>query len=563
MLIMAEVGFVRHPALQTHSELTPGYDVTYLLSQLSRNYQQSKADQILRLLKDQDKVTNYNPSDKELVEEYNEIREETVTCDGDTLTDSSSEESEVDVKERDSQPERQGEMNSRDMNEQAGMRGYSGSRSRTSLGFRVSNVNAYNRGSNFDTRDLSLRPKSSYVRRNQNKQVAEIETLSANNESDAFNVPPTQRFVKSARPKSRLGRASVQRSEKNTAVIETEVTVHENVPLTKETLNNNAVNAYIRHASARQARLERESKRAKQFWDSNAAVISEQTAADMSLDSSSNSMDTTDENHVNSVHSLRANAKLVNNLRSPQASSFDNNIASRNSPIQTEPQQPSVLQIPKSLHDNPIKLEITINNEYANIENVQQLVRTGTAKSNRTLQSERSDSAHLQMSKNNYNVVRPQNIESASSRYIDRPCPSSRHRRLQRRCVQQSQHLNTAGVRSMSASVLVARQKTDKNLCKKKNENRPYSETTKVNSNKSILSVTESPAQGPQTVVTSSGRVTQAGHIHTGGFRGYDPASRLKLSVQSRDISKDRTLPQSMHQNNILISGRKAFTLMK
>lgn len=559
---MAEVGFDRRPTVLSHSELTSGHNVTHLLSHINQNYKQSKADQILRLLREQDKITNHIPNDTELIEEYNQIREETVICDSDTLTDSSSD-SEVDLKERDSKPEALAERFP-DRKEKAENHGHNGSRSRTSLGFRNLNVDAVTMGSNFDTRVLSLRPKSSYVRRNQYKYKqynVETETNDANNVDDAYNELLTQRFVKSARPKSRLGRASVPMLDRKAALMETDVTVGENVLHTENTVKKNAVNVYNRFACTRPARWE--CQRSNEFCDSNSPSRSEQTADNMSLDSSSDSMDIRDEMFVNSVQ-IHANARRDYNSKISHASSFENNVP-RNSPNQLNPQQSSVLQNQRRLHNSPIRSESTINSEYSKTDNVQEHVRSGTATGNGNMHSERSDSAHMRLLRNNYNVARPRNPESVSSRSIERPdmCSSSGHRCLQRRFMQQSQHLNTAIVRPTSESVTLARQKTEKILFNKHNEYRPYSEKVIVNSNKNILSVTENPAQGPQTLVTSKGGVTQASHVQASGFRSYDATRRLKLSVQARDVPEEMTLPQQMHQSNILIGGRKPLTLMK
>lgn len=189
-------------------------------------------------------------------------------------------------------------------------------------------------------------------------------------------------------------------------------------------------------------------------------------------------------------------------------------------------------------------------------------VRSDTVVSTATLRSERPEKSQVHLKHSSSNAGshgRPRNPEPVSSRPIERPDirPSTRSRRLQRRFMPQSQP-HTSNVRPTSESVILARQKTEKNLIKQKSDNRPQSEKIPMNSNK-MLSVAENPTQGPQTYITSKAGVTQASHVQA-GFRGYDPGSRMKSSMQTRNIPGDLTLPRQGHG----VASRKGpVTLMK
>lgn len=452
------------------------------------------------------------------------------------------------------------------MNEVTEIPGCGGSRSRTSLGFHDLNVDACDRGSDFDTRDLSLRPKSSYARRHQFKKKNETETDSASNGNDTL-----YQSDRPARPKSRLGRTSVPRSERKISLMETEVIVDIDIPhgeVTVDTvgphrdaaMKNSVNNVYDRFASTRQAK--RESKRSKQFCDSNTDVFSKQTAEIITVDSNSNSMDTRAEIHINDVQILPSNADLINNLRSTHASTFESTIVPRNSPIQIRHQQPLVQHSQRRLNNSPVRQESFNSKQQSVTDHVQQPMRSDTSTNNDSMHAEKAGNAQIHLQRNNSNVGRPKNPEPICSRPLERPDvrPSTRSRRLQKRYVQQSQHFNAVSVRPTSESVILARQRTEKNLIKKQTENRPHSEKILVTSN--MISVSENPTQGPQTLVTSKGGVTPASHVQASGFRGYDPSSRLKPSAQSRYAPGDTTLPRQGLQNN-MISSRKPLTLMK
>ncbi|XP_045170200.1 uncharacterized protein LOC123532707 isoform X2 [Mercenaria mercenaria] len=581
---MAELGLERHHAV-SHSELTSGHDVTQLLSQINQNFKQSKADQILRLLRDQDKLTDNTTEsvadDTELLREYDQIKEEKVICDSDTLTDSSSDSGDslntVNIQDTEVINSRHNAIqnftnmqeNKTDENEGREIRGFRRHRARTSFGFHNDmndGINDENVTSNFDTRDLSIRPKSSYVRRHQFKKRDETDRGDVQGDNGVVEPQP-QRPSKSARPKSRLGRASVPKSERKIVMMEADVaTEPENIPPTKEELTRGGANnlMYDRFASTRQPK--RESKRAKAFCDSN-FIPQQQTVETNSVDSSAISMDTRED--VTEVLTIAPNSN-VNNTRGSHMSSFTNNQVPRNSPVQTHVQH--VQKRPSNSHTRQEQSHNNSHYQTVTVPGEPHLMRTDTMTSNGTgtVRSERPDNisptSQIPLKRNNSNLAyaRPKNPEPVTSRPIERPDirPSTRTRRLHRRYMAPTQS-HMSQVRPTSESVILARQKTEKNLMKKQAENRPHSEKIIVNSQNKNIDLNLNPTQGPQTYVTSKSGVAQASHVQEGGFRGYDPSSRLKSSAQARDFPSDLTLPRR-GQNNVVMGGRQPLAaLMK
>jgi len=576
---MAELELERSPAVVPHTELTAGRDVTHLLSHINQNFRQSKADQIFRLLRDQDKIQKKveNVDDEQLLKEYDLIVEETVVNDSDTLTESSSI-SEIDcdiVADTGGGGVGDG-MNghSEETARVASSRGYRGSRSRTSMGFHADgrptvNENAFT--SQIDTRDITVRPKSSYVRRSAVRRHIEAEASGQTPGPEEDSAPP-QRPSKSARPKSRLGRASLQRERKIVMIEADSVVDAPPAPVQEAAVN---VNTYDRFASVRQPK--RESKRgAKTFCDSG--FQREPTVDNMSVDSSNNSVEMKEEvtevqplvqppfsNDVNVVSSPLAREPTVQRISSFNTGAMPRGSpapAVRNTPVQQTPTHPhkrahvSSRVDPHYHHMQPhvdqsyVRSETMVSSHgMRGYERYERQERT--ERGERHERNERIDKTSLPQKQSNSNSVyhsRPKMSEPPSARVLDRDMrPSTRSRRLQRRYMPQTQH-HPPNVRPTSESVILARQKTEKSLLKQKTENRPHSEKIVVNSNK-MLSVSENPTQGPQTYLTSKSGVTQASHVQTGGFRGYDPSRNPKPNVQSRDIPSDLTLPRQRAMN--------------
>ncbi|KAL4237658.1 hypothetical protein ACF0H5_002372 [Mactra antiquata] len=600
--IMAELSIERQQAV-SHSELTGGHEVEHLLSQINQNIRQSKADQILRLLQDHDqindKVETIEDSSNDLLEEYDLIREEKVICDSDTLTDSSSETDKSDttvnnIEATETITNRQGysqdipnnqsaiNMNNSRMNVKSGresLRGYRRHRARTSVGFHndmdTEEADPFTRDTNFDTRDLSIRPKSSYVRRNQYRKKDDVDKSTDRASADEFTDTSQLRATRSARPKSRLGRGSVPRSERKIVMMEAEVTPNERSVTEKEDIinpNGNINNMYDRFSSVRQPK--RESKRAKAFCDSVVAT-QQQTMENMSVDSYGTTQDVRDE--VTEVQTIS------NNVRNTHTSTFKVTAPPRNSPVQM--QNPTI----QMSHKRHAVTNTQVRHEQINshvrseagpgpfhpqqhVTSDPHLIRSDSTVSNNTMRSERptnvTHTAQVPLKRNNSNINaqggRPRNPEPVTSRPIERPDmrPNTRARRLHRRYMAPTQS-HMSSVRPTSESVILARQKTEKNLMKKQAENRPHSEKIMINSQNKSIDIGLNPTQGPQTYVTTKGGVTQASHVQAGGFRGYDPSSRQRSSKQSRDIQGDLTLPRG-GQNNMLMGGRKPLAaLMK
>lgn len=597
---MAELSLERQP-LVSHTELTGGHDVTSLLSHINQNIKQSKADQILRLLQDQnkvsDKVEKNSDTGSDLLEEYDLIREEKVLCDSDTLTDSSSDSDISDITVNNQIPEavvaknhdfgqeiakpiinqnNNYAMNNIDMNVNGGResaRGYRRHRARTSVGFHndmdTEDADAFSKDTNFDTRDLSIRPKSSYVRRSQYRKRDDVDNSVDKTFGDDYNNVTPQRPSRSARPKSRLGRASVGRQERKIVMMEAEVTSNELVtPAKEEVVRTNGNNSmYDRFSSTRQPK--RDSKRAKAFCDSGAAT--QQQSENMSVDSCSNSMDTRDD--VTEVQ------PISQNTRTTHTSTFRVTAPPRNSPVQTQNHNQVTHKRPSNMHTRHEHNNTHTRQEHGTSQSHQQqhpmtdphVGRSDSIVSNNTMRAERPTNVplntQLPLKRNNSNLAgqnRPRNPEPVTSRPIERPDmrASTRTRRLHRRYMAPTQS-HMASVRPTSESIILARQKTEKNLMKKQAENRPHSEKIVINSQNKNIDISLNPTQGPQTYVTSKGGVSQASHVQSGGFRGYDPSSRQKSSKQSRDIPSDLTLPRG-GQNSVLMGGRKPLAaLMK
>lgn len=591
--IMAELGIERPPPV-SHSELTAGHDVTQLLSQINDNLKQSKADQILRLLRDQDKVTNNLDDsfadDAELLREYEQIREEKVICDSDTLTDSSSGSSDltsvVDVHEtkvmNHNNINNSGNKNISEMQEKKSdpfegrEKGYRRHRARTSVGFHndmnsYDNNDSFSSNNTFDTRDLSLRPKSSYVRRHQYRKRDEVDAGGGQMAVEDYVEQPPLRPSRSARPKSRLGRTSVPRSERTIALVEADtVTTTETHVSTKEELLG--PNRLERFSGPRQPK--RESKRAKAFCDTD--NVSQHTNEVVSTESSASVLMDTGEN-ITEVQTISPDTNVHTTQRVSHVSSFTQGSVPRNSPVQMHVHQRRIHQNVTRTEQNVIHSpQQPVNHQPAGFQPPgvpmeSHLMRSDTITSNATMRSEKREniSPHSQvpLKRNNSNLgdARPRNPEPVTSRPIERPDvrPSTRTRRLHRRYMAPTQSSQMSNNRPTSESVILARQKTEKNLLKKQAENRPHSEKIMINSQNKNIDVSLNPTQGPQTLITSKGGVTQASHVQGGGFRGYDPGSRLKSSAQARDLPSDLTLPRH-GQNSMLAGGRKPLAaLMK
>ena len=579
---MAELGLERHPVTVSHTELTAGHDVTQLLSQINQNFKQSKADQILRLLQDQDRTQVKSEDDTALLQEYDKIREEKVICDSDTLTDSSSvsDITECDVKDTDTVIEESTNIPINKVNNSGNAnmdsKEYRSSRSRTSMGFYGEEGNEVNNAV-VDTRDISIRPKSSYVRRRPLRTCFDIESPGTENVADDVQKQQQQqqRLSKSARPKSRHGRASVQRSERKIVMIEADsVSVEPTAPAREEPVrgNVNNTNTYDRFSSVRQAK--RESKRVgRSFCDDY--TDGQQTVEHMSVDSN-NYMDTREEmtevqsivtSQVSALNKENEVANSVPTRTMSRVSSFANNGGHRssNGPLQQQQQQQQQQQY-SSQRRTVMNPRADHHPAYSNPATDTNFVRSDTIATNGPLRSSdrREKLTGSQLKRNNSNLgYRPRNPEPVSSRPIERPDlrPGTRTRRLQRRYMSQAQPHMT-NVRPTSESVILARQRTEKNLLKKQTDNRPHSEKIPINAqNKGMLSVGENPTQGPQTYVTSKGGVSQSSHVQSSGFRGYDPGNRLKSGAQSRDFPSDLTLPRQ-GPNNAMMGSRKTLAAM-
>ena len=570
---MAVYGLETHKI--SHSELTTGHEVGDLLSQIDGNFKQSKADQILRLLKDQDRLTKKLETcewDDESI--LKDIKEDKGGDDSDTLTDDSESESDQQTVE-----------------EKTNILRHRGWRCKTAIGFMSERRPAGldisdNRSMDGEMADGDTRfnrPKSSYVRRRpfRRKDDISVDNMSIVN-GDEFEPIP-QRPTRSARPKSRLGRASVpesERSRRKIALTEVNVDIPDaNVAPSREDTNTN-VSLYERFASTRNPAPK---MKTKGFCDDFNAqqVNAKEDAENISVDN--NSVDMKDE--VHELHlDLNPNPKTITHHRptvqhqrtiapTPIHSPTDNfhsrsatnphhvqktehhvlktehhvlkteDIRSRNTPSPRTDKKPS---------HSPVRPEI--NRAHT------QHIRRENELSHTHLRSDSNLSQGPPHKRQEHSdIVRPKNPEAIMSRPISRP---NARRRLQRRYMPQTS-TPMSSMRPTSESVILARQKTEKNLLKvKQDENRPKSEKIFQTANKTMLSVSSNPAQGPQTTVTSNSGVTQATHVPAPGFRGYDPGSRLRSgNINSKNIPADLTLPRK--QVNNALGGRNPLTLMK
>ena len=555
---MAAFGLETHKL--SHSELTTGHDVEDLLSQINGNFKQSKADQILRLLKDQDRLTKkLNECDWDDESILKSIKEDTATRDSDTLTDDSLDESDKQTEE-----------------EKVNVNRKKGWRCKTAIGFYSERRTAGLELS--DERDMDgqivegdtrfNRPKSSYVRRRhytrREEMGGEIGSIVNGNEFE----PPPHRPTRSARPKSRLGRASVpeaERSRRRIALVEAPVGTPDNVVIpTNEEINLGA-NTIEKFNSVRNPGPR---MKTKGFCDDGTQLTNIQQHVDnTSVGNNSVEMkDEVQEIQPDVVH----NSKTIPHNRHPFH--HHRNVAPTpiHSPTDTfhsrSPHSPHHVMMEhvqnrntpsprteKKASHSPVRPEIKQSHTQVRTE------------SNLSQAHLRSDSNLIQETPHKrqeqpecYN--RPKNPEPISSRPISRP---NARRRFQRRYMPQTS-TPLSNVRPTSESVILARQKTEKNLLKAKQEdNRPKSEKIYPTASKTMLSVSNNPAQGPQTSLTSKAGVTQASHVPTTGFRGYEPGNRLKSgNLTRKDLPADLTLPRQA-PNNVVLGGRKPLALMK
>ena len=572
---MSELGFERRPTV-SHSEMSSGHDVTHLLSSINQNYKQSKADQILRLLHDQDKLNDELEEIEDIEEEYNKIREEKVVCDSDTLTDSSSDrETVVTIAEQEEVIEEEKVM----ITNQKPKEG----RSKTSIGFygfdrNDSGIHLEHESDTmgdkvFDTRDLSIRPKSSYVRRGhlyrKNTEVGMDITT-----KDDLTGDITHRSVSAKnRPKSRLGRDSLNRRERKIEMVEATPVTQAEMPA-KDDGEKSGTNAsvYKRFERTRTPVPRRGSKRTKGFCEDNTSTVANTPSHDNQYRPHNVHPVYTDmETSVQDISG--AQVPHVSNVTKTPVHSILHTQVPANSPLPS--QQPP--QQHRQVINPPLRVETHIRNHHERSRVVEQhpqhssnvntrsdtvLTAATSIKKDNTSTND-TDTIPLKRTSSISNTsFRPKNPEPISSRPMGRPDlrPNTRQRRLTRRYMQQTQS-SMNSVRPTSESVILARQKTEKNLLKKQADNRPHSEKIVV-SNKTVISVSNNPAQGPQTNIMSKEGVTQSVHVGTGGFRGYDPGQKMKPSSRSRDIPADLTLPRS-GQGNVMFGARKPLALMK
>ena len=564
---MAVYGLETHKI--SHSELTTGHEVGDLLSQIDGNFKQSKADQILRLLKDQDRLTKKLETcewDDESI--LKDIKEDKACDDSDTLTDDSESESDQQTVE-----------------EKTNILRHRGWRCKTAIGFMserrpVGLDISDNRSMDGDTAEGDTRfnrPKSSYVRRRpfRRKDDISVDNMSVMN-GDEFEPLP-QRPTRSARPKSRLGRASVpeaERSRRKIALTEVNIDIQDAAVAPNREETNASVSLYERFASTRNSAPK---MKAKGFCDDfNTQQLNvKDTVENISVDN--NSVEMKDEvrelqpdliqnpntipHHRPTVQHQRTIAPTpihspTDNFHSRSANNSHNVLMTEHHVLKKEliPNRntPSPRTEKKPSH-SPVRQEI-------NRAHTQQ-IRGECQLSHTHLRSDSNLSQGPPHKRHEHGdvVVRPKNPEALLSRPISRPNP---RRRLQRRYMPQTS-TPMSSMRPTSESVILARQKTEKNLLKvKQDENRPKSEKIYQTASKTMLSVSSNPAQGPQTTVTSNAGVTQATHVPVPGFRGYDPGNRLRSgSMNNKNIPADLTLPRK--PVNKALGGRNPLTLMK
>lgn len=552
---MAAFGLETHKI--SHSELTTGHDVEDLLSQISNNFKQSKADQILRLLKDQDRLTKkLEECDWDDESILKDIKEDKGGNDSDTLTDDSVDESDKQTEE-----------------EKVNVHRHRGWRCKTAIGFVSERRSAGLDLSDDRSMDGDIegdtrfnRPKSSYVRRRPYRRKDDISVDSGGVANGDEFEPLPQRPTRSARPKSRLGRSSVpeaERSRRKIALTEANI----NIPGPVISNNNNeevnaGANMYERFASTKK---EVPKLKMKGFCDDITQESSrKETVENMTVGNNSVEMDEVREiqpefiQNSRAVPQLRLTVQHQRTIAPTPVHSPTDNFHSR-SPhshhhVKTEHIQNRNTPSPrteKKVSHSPVRPDMKVHTQVradSNLSHVHLRSDSNLSQGPPHKRQEHTDS------------YRPKNPEPVASRPISRP---NARRRLQRRYMPQTS-TPLSSVRPTSESVILARQKTEKNLLKARQEdNRPKSEKIFQTSSKAMLSVSSNPAQGPQTMVTSNAGITQASHVPTTGFRGYDPGNRLKSgNLGRKDIPADLTLPRQSG-GNVVLGARKPLALMK
>lgn len=540
----------------SHSELTTGHDVEDLLSQINGSFKQSKADQILRLLKDQDRLTKkLDECDWDDESVLKDIKEDKAAHDSDTLTDDS-----IDESEKQTDDEKVNVNRDKIWRAKTSMGFYA---ERRSVGLDLDKDRDMDGNFEGDTR--FNRPKSSYVRRRpyRRKDDMSAEDGASINDNE-FETPP-QRPTRSARPKSRLGRASVpeaERSRRKIALTEANIIMpDEKVTSSKDEVNVGA-NLYETMANTK-SNVPR--MKMKGFCDDITQMSSPHETAE-NLRTGTNLMDTRDvvqEFQPDMGHAIktmphhRINVQHQRNVaptpihspmdtfhsHSPHSSHHikTEHIQTRNTPSPRTEKKPSNSHVKSDVNAPYTQVRTESNLSHAHVRSDSNLNQAPPYQ--REVQSDC--------------YSRPKNPEPISSRPISRP---NARRRFQRRYMPQTA-APMSGVRPTSESVILARQKTEKNLLKAKQEdNRPKSEKIFQTTSKTMLSVSSNPAQGPQTSVMSKAGIAQASHVPASGFRGYEPSNRLKSgSLNRKDLPADLTLPRQ----GPVLGARKPLTLMK
>lgn len=577
---MAAFGLETHKL--SHSELTTGHDVECLLSQIGSNLKQSKADQIFRLLKDQDKLTKkLEERDWDDENILKDIKEDKVAHDSDTLTDDS-----VDESDKQTDDERVNVIRFR-------------GRCKTSMGFYAERRSAgldisddRSMEGEFEGDTRFNRPKSSYVRRRPYRRKDEVGGEGVGNENEFEPLP--QRPTRSARPKSRLGRSSVpeaERSRRKIALTEANINlVDETIIPVKDEISDGA-NIYEKFASTRNPVPK---MKAKGFCDDITQLMNQhESVENHSVGNNSVEMqDVVQELQPELVHTSKTmphhrhnvqHQRTVANVaptpihspsetfhsRSPHGTQHINvmteHIQNRNTPSPRTDKKSSNSPVRSEMKNPYTQARSESNLSHAHLRSESNLSQGSPHK--RQEQSDNSYSRPREQT-DSFNrpkeqtdsYVRPKNPEPVTSRPISRP---NARRRFQRRYMPQTA-APLSNVRPTSESVILARQKTEKNLLKAKQEDsRPKSEKIFQTNSKTMLSVSSNPAQGPQTSLMSKAGITQASHVPSTGFRGYEPGNRLKSgSLNRKDLPADLTLPRQ-GPNNVVLGGRKPLALMK
>ncbi|KAK3587779.1 hypothetical protein CHS0354_042742 [Potamilus streckersoni] len=299
-------GFSQHTNNQQYSRES---NVDELLSSFNKGYHQAKAQQIIRLLNDQDCLnTRFKECD---------LRESSDSGDSD-FNDSLSEAS---VKEAEKQ-----------LNQKLALHKQIGGRSKTSMGFyieydehsqslKTNESKMAERESEFDTR--YNRPKSSYVRR-RGLYVSKDESNIENTEitDDIIETSAVKRISKSARPRSSYGTRNAEGCKRKIAHAEANFN-HDKEGLvypTKEDLVSS--NDYDRYASTRTTpvpQLRRERTTIRGFCDEGQQIREPSTPL--------SSMDTRDSVIVTELTPMKMKAvdispHQVKHTNSPELGSF-------------------------------------------------------------------------------------------------------------------------------------------------------------------------------------------------------------------------------------------------